>query len=810
MFDRFVPSIRHAARKVLSSPATGGMRTAGKGAQGGTAGRRTSAARMLRRLKVGLRLRPMISRADALRDQGRHLEAAAAYEAALEVAPWRDGLMIQCGNMLKDAGRLDEALGWYRAALGERPDDADIHLQTGHALKLLGRRSEALAAYRRVLEIEPTHRHASWELIQAGEIDEQVRGMAAQMTGHGLETMLSLAGEVETMQRRLSEIAAELPDVASLTAFPANAYRLFRQIYDVPPPPVAEGMSAPEVLIVADAGGLDADGLHRLLGSILDQSSPRWRAVVVGVDPALAPAVERLSGAEPRLALAGAALPGRAGALQIAREAAADAVLLPAPGAAIHRHCVAWLAAVFAASEAGLLTCDEEWRLPGESEPSAFEARGGFDPDMLLQENSWGETLALRNEALAALGPAADGEDGAFLTSDLLLAAVRAGVPVGHVPFPLAAFVADEAARQRASRGARPGHRRAVERHLQILGLAERVAVSGGSADGCLHLTWLPTTPSEAITVIVPTRDNGADCAAFVASLFSQAAHPEAVDCLIVDNGTRSGNDIERLEAAARRPGVRLVRRDEAFNWSQLNNRAAAESDAPILVFANDDMEMRTKGWDDRLRGQLQRGDVGAVGAKLLYPDDTVQHAGVLFGWKGSVIHDGLYEPADAGGPSGRWLKTRRVSAVTGAFLAVRRENFEALGGFDAARLPIGYSDLDLCLKLRARGQAVVFTPDVVLTHHESKSRGLDHLDPERSARSSAERRVIEERWGRELFCRDPFVNPLWVDATLPFRLISFPSPRRALEFARSSASADRCVTGTARSSLSRECTRHV
>ena len=633
--------------------------------------------------------------------------------------------------------------------------------------------------------------------------------MAAQMTGHGLETMLSLAGEVETMRRRLAEIAAELPDVASLTAFPAASYRLFRQIYDVPPPP-ADGLPGPDILIVADAGGLDADGLHRLLGSILDQSSPRWRAVVAGVDPALARAVERVSAAEPRLTLVANALPGRAGALRIAREAAADAVLLPAPGAAIHRHCVAWLAGVFSASEAGLLTCDEEWRLPGESEASAFEARGGFDPDMLLQENSWGETLALRKEALAALDPAADGEDGSFLTSDLLFAAVRAGVPVGHVPYPLAGFAADEAVRQRAFRAARPGHRRAVERHLQILGLADRAAISGGSADARLHLTWLPATPGEAITVIVPTRDNGADCAAFVDSLFRHAAHPEAVDCLIVDNGSRPGPDVERLEAMARRPGVRLVRRDEPFNWSHLNNRAARESDAPILVFANDDMEMRTKGWDDCLRGQLQRDGVGAVGAKLLYPDDTVQHAGVLFGWKGSVIHDGLYEPADAGGPSGRWSKTHRASAVTGAFLAVRREVFEALGGFDAARLPVGYSDIDLCLKLRASGRTVVFTPDVVLTHHESKSRGLDHLDPERAARSSAERRVVEDRWGRELFCRDPFVNPIWVDATLPFRLISFPSPRRAFEFARSSASSDRGVIDTARSNLSRECTRHV
>ena len=800
MFDRLMPTIGRTARR---------MRIAAKREGAGSAdttrsARKLDAARTIRWLKVGLRLRPLISRADALRDSGRHGEAAAAYEAALEVAPWHTGLKIQCGNMLKDIGRVDEALRWYQAALLERPDDAEIHLQTGHALKLVGRRTHALASYRQVLHLDPQNRHASWELIQAGEIDEQGRGMIVQMTGHGLETMLALSAEVETMRRRLSDMAAELPDIASVTAFPRTAYSLFRQIYDVPPPPPAgSAVAISDLLVVADAAGLDATGLHRLIASILAQSSGRWQALLTGVDPDLEVVVDRLARADPRFELAKPGPFGRSDTLRLACESPSSTILFVAKGASLHRHCVAWFVATFADVGADLLTCDEEWRHPGERDVSGFEARGGFDLEMLLQENSWGETIAVQRTVLTALDLASSNShfgnsDAAFATSDLLLSAARLGASIGHVPFPLVASEADEGERERASRAARPGHRLAVERHLQILGLENQAQICGGTPDEALRLRWLPDAPSAAITVIIPTRDNGADCEAFVASLFELADRSEAVDCLIIDNGTQKEADLDRLKRLGGHPRVRIRRDDGPFNWSHINNLGAHETDADILVFANDDMEMLSKGWDATLRGLLAREAVGVVGAKLLYPDDTVQHAGVLFGWKGSVIHDGLYEPTDAGGPSNRWLKTRSVSAVTGAFLAMRRTDFAALGGFDALQLPIGYSDIDLCLKMRATGRSVVFTPDVTLHHHESKSRGLDHLDKERIARSRDERRVIENRWGSMVFSRDPSLNPIWVDATLPFRLICFPSPQRALEFARLIAKVDAATKSAA------------
>ena len=174
----------------------------------------------------------------------------------------------------------------------------------------------------------------------------------------------------------------------------------------------------------------------------------------------------------------------------------------------------------------------------------------------------------------------------------------------------------------------------------------------------------------------------------------------------------------------------------------------------------------------------LDRPEIGAVGARLLYPDETVQHAGVLFGWRGSTIHDGLYESRWEPGPASRWQVTRSVGAVTGAFLATRRELFLAHGGFDEVGLPVSYSDIDYALKLRTSGLKILWTPEITLYHHEGKTRGLDHLDPEKRARNAAERSVIEQRWGAAMTA-DPSVNPVWHMATLPFRLLSAPSQAR-------------------------------
>jgi hypothetical protein len=201
-------------------------------------------------------------------------------------------------------------------------------------------------------------------------------------------------------------------------------------------------------------------------------------------------------------------------------------------------------------------------------------------------------------------------------------------------------------------------------------------------------------------------------------------------------------------------------------------------------------MVMLTDGWDDLVRGLLQRPEVGVVGAKLLYPDGTIQHAGVLFGWRGRAIHDGLYEERFAPGPLGRWQLRRRASAVTGAFLAIRQQDFDEVGGFDEQRLAIAYSDLDMALKIRRLGRAVIYAPEIELTHFESKSRGLTHLGRESAALDEAELALMRRRWPGALET-DPSVHPGWKAATLPFRLLGLPTRDAAVRHLEASAKRD-------------------
>lgn len=264
----------------------------------------------------------------------------------------------------------------------------------------------------------------------------------------------------------------------------------------------------------------------------------------------------------------------------------------------------------------------------------------------------------------------------------------------------------------------------------------------------------------DRILLVIPTRDAVDDLVMMVRSLVKTASQPKALDIVIIDNGSRQ-SILPEVFGDACGVGVSVVRIDEAFNWSRLNNQACAGCEQPILVFANNDMEMLTAGWDDHLRSFLSMEEVGVVGARLLYPNGLLQHGGIVMGGlNGEPLHDGWRARGDDAGPLGRWMRRRPATAVTGGFMAVRRLLFEAAGGFDEVDLPISCSDVDLCLKARAQGWTVLYAPEIELTHHESLTRGHAH-DSAQKRRAEAEMRVLLERWG-DGASYDPTRNPQW------------------------------------------------
>jgi GT2 family glycosyltransferase/tetratricopeptide (TPR) repeat protein len=719
-----------------------------------------------------------IADGDRLRDAGSYAEAAEAYARALELVPSRIGIRIQYGNMLKDCGCLDDAEGAYRAALARLPENAEIHLQLGHLFKLQGRRAEAVAAYRRAAELQPSLEAAWAELFHAGCAEGQQQRFEKQLEGGGIDALLEATGEVRRLRDAVMRLAETLPDLAAEMAFPVASYDRFRSLYDIPSPPEIGSDRSFGVVVAVEGVALEV--LYRQIGSLLGQSHPNWQLAVVGRDPAQRRVVERAAASDPRIVWH-EAIPDEttdAAERRIALVLTTEWLVLLTRGARLHRHALGWCAAVAGEGSAVAFVTDEDELTGGDGRAPRLvpRFRQAVDYDTLLEANPFGETMVIARAAYASL---AEGLTGGSLTAarSSLLLALAARRAVGHIPLALASTDrGDDAPGARVA--TQTEHATAVRAHLDAAGLADRVEIAAENSDAPLRVSWHPRDPGGTIEVIVPTRDNGIDVREFVASLRQRAAAPEAVRVLIVDNGSTDRETGRILAELSAEDGVRAVRIDEPFNWSRFNNRAAALSDAELLVFANDDMVMLSEGWDRQLRGLLERPEIGAVGGRLIYPDDSVQHAGILLGWPGIAVHDGRYEPLAEPGPCRRWHVTRAVAAVTGAFLAMRRDIFAASGGFDEAGLPVAYGDIDFALKLRARGLKVLWTPSITLRHYESKSRGLDHLDAEKRARNKAERSVIEQRWGAALRV-DPSVNPAWHAATLPFRLISAPSQQR-------------------------------
>jgi GT2 family glycosyltransferase len=258
-------------------------------------------------------------------------------------------------------------------------------------------------------------------------------------------------------------------------------------------------------------------------------------------------------------------------------------------------------------------------------------------------------------------------------------------------------------------------------------------------------------------SIVIPTRDHGADVDRCLRSIFSRSSYGD-FETILVDNGSTDPASLATFERwKASEPRVKVLRVDEPFNFSRINNAAVRIATGDLLVFLNNDTEIRTGDWLEVMAEQAERPSIGAVGAMLLFPDDTVQHAGVIVGIAGLAGHG---HKNFTHGDYGHYMMLRAVnnySAVTAACLMVQREKFDRVGGFDET-LAVAYNDVDLCLKLRAAGYYNVWLPHAVLYHFESKSRGAD-IDETKGKRLAAEAAIVRARW-RIGEIDDPHYNP--------------------------------------------------
>ncbi len=248
-----------------------------------------------------------------------------------------------------------------------------------------------------------------------------------------------------------------------------------------------------------------------------------------------------------------------------------------------------------------------------------------------------------------------------------------------------------------------------------------------------------------SVSVIVPTR-NRLDLLRNCLEGLARTEYAGPLEILVVDNGSDDSDTLNYL-SGLEPVFAKVLRDDGPFNFAALNNRAAEEATGDLLCFLNNDIEIIDPAWLTMMAGQAQRENIGAVGARLLYPDGRIQHAGVVLGVGGGAAHaHRLLDPSEAGYFS-RHSVPQFVSAVTAACLVVQRRKFLAIGGFDAENFAVSFNDVDLCMRLGTEGWHSLYEARATLVHHESVSRGLDR-DPVGAARLSREVAVLQERWG--------------------------------------------------------------
>ena len=286
----------------------------------------------------------------------------------------------------------------------------------------------------------------------------------------------------------------------------------------------------------------------------------------------------------------------------------------------------------------------------------------------------------------------------------------------------------------------------AVNRHLERCGIA---AFARPNPDHP-HRAMLHAKPRARwprVTIIVPTKNAPEHLGRCLESIFSRSTYP-SFGVLLVDNGTTDPKARRLFEQYP----VDVLPFDEPFNFSRVNNAGVAHADGELVVFLNNDTEVQTPEWLEAMVSLAERDRVGAVGPLLLYPNGTVQHAGVVLGIRGTADHVMRGFPGTADGYAGSLSCTREVSAVTGACMLMRRDLFAELGGFDE-HFATHYQDVDLCLRLGRSGRRILCTPRAVLRHRESATRGsqYDHLD----------RALLLDTWGETIARGDSYYSPL-------------------------------------------------
>jgi GT2 family glycosyltransferase len=556
-----------------------------------------------------------------------------------------------------------------------------------------------------------------------------------------------------------------------ICAFPESPPHLYTEwieadaILNPPATPPAHG---PLISIILPVFDPPERWLRRAIASVREQSYSNWELCIADDASTLsrvAPLLEAEAAADSRIKLISLPSNGHI-------SAASNAALSLATGTftcfldhddELAPHALAEIERALAARPGTRLIYTDEDKIDPRGKRSAPYFKPDWNPDLLLAQNYFCHLVAYETALLRELGGFRIGCEGAqdwdlALRATALLPA-SAIVHLPRILYHWRSIPGSTALKQSTKPYVQSAGRRVLADYLARTGIqADILPVRGGHWRLRRHL---PAKPPR-VSIIIPTRDRLSLLKPCVESILKRTRYPD-FEIIIIDNGSEQASTLAYLEKLRAR-GIKVLRDTAPFNYSALNNRAVAHATGEVLGFLNNDLTVINSGWLAEMVTQALRPEVGAVGAMLYYPDERVQHAGVVLGIGGFQLGQGVachafrFSNAKKTSFGNRLRLVQNYSAVTGACLLVRRPLFEQLGGFDAEHFAVAYNDVDFCLRLGVAGYRNVWTPFAELYHHESASRGPDDT-PAKMAVYKREFAHMRATWG-PLLDADPAYNP--------------------------------------------------
>ena len=404
-------------------------------------------------------------------------------------------------------------------------------------------------------------------------------------------------------------------------------------------------------------------------------------------------------------------------------------------------------------------------------ELGGYHFKPDYAPDYLRGVNYITHLAVFSRKLLNAAGAYEDPNFDGAQDHDLILRLTEKATKIHHIKkclYVWRAAAGSTAQTMEAKPYAVAAGERAINAHLQRIGLqGEAHAIPG--APGAFQLHY-ELTGHPLITVMIPNKDHTDDLDRCLTSLYKNAGYDNFEVLVIENNSTDPETERYYAQIPQKFANCRVVRYQGGFNFSAINNFGAQFANGEQLLLLNNDIEITSQDFLREMLSYSQRPDVGAVGAKLIYPDNEIQHAGVVMGINGSAGHSHKGHPADAVGDMYRLVTTQDFMAVTGACLMTKTALYREMGGLDEEKFAVAYNDVDYCLKLWQKGLLNVYTPLAQAIHYESRSRGLDTLS-ENAKRYEREKANFYEKYQPYIDNYDPYYNPHFTNKVENFGL---------------------------------------